>query len=218
MIQKSAYIKFVVLFLLMTGLYGCTDHSNEPANATENPNTTQDETTSEYTEETTELPEGVAYIMEDGSSVLIDSLLKPVQTYNRICLTADADSFTSVFPDEVIAFNLEAYDVETIADYASKLNSLYVQIYSNDFAMSNEYVACSILSESQLEDFIQFYADNVGADIVPEYAFIVESEYTITYTDEAGEEQSDCDTDYYIAYFYDGMMYLDYYYIDTLDL
>ena len=108
--------------------------------------------------------------------------------------------------------------METIADYASKLNSLYVQIYSNDFAMSNEYVACSILSESQLEDFIQFYADNVGADIVPEYAFIVESEYTITYTDEAGEEQSDCDTDYYIAYFYDGMMYLDYYYIDTLDL
>ena len=93
MIQKAAYIKFVVLFLLMTGLYGCTDHSNEPANATENPTTTQDETTSEYTEETTELPEGVAYIMEDGSSVLIDSLLKPVQTYNRICLTADAYCF-----------------------------------------------------------------------------------------------------------------------------
>ena len=65
---------------------------------------------------------------------------------------------------------------------------------------------------------IDFYKEFFFTDIEPEFAFIVESEFCVTYNDEEGNEQRDCSSDYYIAYRIHDIIYLDYFYVDSLDL
>lgn len=216
-VSSKFNIILLVIFLSILFTSGCKDAEKEPTNATEIASTTSQETESN-TEETTSLPEGVAYIMEDGTSILIEELLTPMHIYNTICSTGLSDGFDSVYPQTVIDFILNDSDIETIDDYAEQLYTLGSEIYYENFLMSNEYISCKPLSPEQLEDFKEFYLENMETEILPEYGFIVESEYIITYTDEAGEEQSDSATDYFIAYCFNGKMYLDYFYINTLDL
>lgn len=208
-------ITFLSFSLLMTG---CDNTQGEPANATAEETSSKSPATTNPLETTSPLPEGVAYIMEDGTSIFIDDLLSPIQLYNNICTTGNADNFNSVYPQEVIDYILQAYGAESTDSYALQIYDLYHKTYNDNFSMTNEYKSCQLLTQSQLEDFSSFYFEHIGTELTPDYGFIVESEYSITYIDENGEEQSDSETDYYIAYSLNRIIYLDYYYIDTLDL
>lgn len=221
--MKRTWIKFntTMLLVLFIGLFyitGCDNTPKEPANATAQETATETASTSDSSETTSIFPEGVAYVMEDGTSVFIDDLLLPVLLYNDICTTGKSDNFYSVYPQPVIDFILLTNATEDIHSYASKLYDLYHEVYGSSFSMKNEFLSCQPLTQSQLEDFSAFYFENIGFELVPDYGFLVESSYIITYTDENGEEQSDSETDYYIAYSLKGQMYLDYYYVDILDL
>lgn len=214
----------LLLILLSTALLSCTvfygcSHSNpdSPANATENTSDTE-ETSSEIIEETTSLPEGTAYIMDDGTEIYTEDLMAPISMYNIICTTGNSEGFSSVYPECVINCIIDATECNNISEYASYLYELYCKVYNENFSMSNDFVSCELLSESELGAFSSFYLKNFNEEIIPEYGFIVESTYEIIYEDEEGNEQSDSDTDFFIAYFYNGSMYLDYFYIDTMDL
>lgn len=221
--QKKFYHKYISILLssilLSFAVFtGCSDdRPDSPANATEYTSDSEETSTADD-EETTLLPEGTAYILDDGTPIYTEDLMAPVNIYNTICTTANPEGFSSVFPECIINTISEAAECGDIDEYASYLYELYCQVYNDNFSMSNDYVSCELLNKSDIESFSKFYSEHFGEEIIPEYAFIVESTYQITYDDEEGNEQSDSDTDFFIAYFYNGCMYLDYFYIDTLDL
>ena len=205
------------IFIFSINVIGCSDHKpNSPANATEATKPTEESTS--VTDETSTLPEGTAYIMEDGKQVYIEDLMTPIITYNNICTSGNADKLPSVYPDGVIKFLLDSTNFSTQSEYATYLYELYCKVYNEKFSMNNEYISCIPLSATDIENFHELYLNNFNEDITPEYAFIVESSYTINYTDEKGNEKSDTDTDFFIAYFFNNTFYLGYFYIDTLDL
>lgn len=216
--HKHTAVLLSYVLLSFTLFSGCSDSKpDSPANATEF-TSVPEETSTVIDEETTFLPEGTAYIMEDDTPIYIDDLMAPVNIYNTICTTGNPEGFSSVFPGCIINTIPEAAQCDDIAEYTSYLYELYRQAYNDEVSMSNDFVSCQLLNQSELESFSKFYSENFGEEIMPEYAFIVESTYEIIYNDEEGNEQSDSDTDFFIAYLYNGCMYLDYFYIDTMDL
>ena len=209
---------------------GCSN-SKQPANTTDAtaPSTGTEVNATELTstasddnnenETTSSLPEGMAYQLEDGSFISIESLLAPMNTLNSICAgLSDSPCFTNVYPDGVCEKLIEYNQFDSVADYADFLYTTYVQMYGSEYTLSNEYISCNPLDEEQLDDMIDFYNKFFFTDIEPEYAFIVNSEFCVTYKDDEGNEQQDCSSDYYIAYLYNNTIYLDYFYVDSLDL
>ena len=197
---------------------GCTNDKEQPANATVDTPPYSTEPSTSFEQETSSLPEGVACILDDGSYLYISDLMFPVETYNYICSTGDASDFNLVFPESVLMEMLKTHEIEDYSGYAAYLNELYKSVYNDNYTMKNEFVSCELLDESALEDFSEYYLENFNEQILPEYGCIIESNYSITYTNEEGEEQSDFDTDYFIAYLYNNTVYLDYFFIDTIDL
>lgn len=217
--KKLLFLTIATCFIV-TGC-SCSNEPNITDNTTESPTNTGDitEANGTETETSTLLPDGMAYQFEDGSYMEIDQLLAPMDTLNSICEgLSNFDSLSSVYPEGVAAKLAEYNDFESAEVYADFLYTTYVQMYGENFSISNEYKSCSPLDKKSLADLNEFYAEHFYVDILPEYAFIVESQFCVTYTDEAGEEQQDCASDYYIAYYFDGSIYLDYFYVDTLDL
>ncbi|MBQ2745628.1 MAG: hypothetical protein IJF37_08485 [Lachnospiraceae bacterium] len=220
--KKILFITIATCFIVT----GCSC-SNEPdiddntiaQSSTSTSDITEANGTETETETSTLLPEGMAYQLEDGSYIEIDQLLAPMNSLNSICQgLSNSDSWLSVYPVGVTEKLAEYNEFESIEEYADFLHTAYVQMYGENYTLSNEYKSCSLLDEEQLSDMSEFYSDHFYVDILPEYAFIVESQFCVTYTDEEGEEQQDCTSDYYIAYYLDGSMYLDYFYVDSIDL
>lgn len=184
-------------------------------------NATEYETTSDSGEDetTSALLEGMAYQFEDGAYVSIEELLAPMKNLNNICQgLSDSAAFSTVYPDDVINKLIEYNGFDSPSTYADFLYTTYIQMYGDSFSLRNEYISCSILDDEQLSDLTAFYHEYFFTAIEPDYAFIVESEFCVTYTDEEGNEQGDYSSDYYIAYSLDGNIYLDYFYVDSLDL
>lgn len=201
----------IIIIASLCVLCSCSKESTETG-AT---NHTSSSTTSDNT---TSVDSTIAYTFDNGTTISKDELLFPVKYYDNICSTGNSEFFNMVYPDEVLDFCVKSAKKETSSDYAIMLYDLYKQIYGEDFTMSNEFLQCEPLSDDELADFSEFYNSNVGVTITPDYGFIVTSNFSITYKDEDGSETTDSDIDFYIAYYYDGQMYLDYLYIDTLDL
>lgn len=215
--MKKFFCLILVSAILVTGC-GCSSTpddktSTDNTNDTE-VNATEYETTSDNTEE-----ESTSIMLDDGTCLSIDALLSPMNSLNAICQgDSGSDSFDKVYPEAVISKLIEYNNFESTEIYADFLNTAYVQMYGDSFSIANEYISCLALDEQQLEDMREFYNEYFFTDIEPVYAFIVESEFCVTYTDEEGNELEDCSSDYFIAYCLDDVIYLDYFYVDTLDL
>lgn len=207
--MRNNKIKILALFIiLLLSLNACSNKDDKEINATNSPST----------EIETETDTNIAYTFDDGTILTKDELLAPVRTYDNICATGDASNFLKVYPAEVLDFCLEASGQETLEDYAQMLFKLYTQIYGENFQLTNTFVDCQPLTDHELEKFCQFYQENMNLSMEPNYAFIITSEFNISYFDEDDSPMNDSDLDYYIAYFFNNNMYLDYFYIDTLDL
>ena len=185
---------------------------------TEETTATNQASSSTMADNTTSTDTTIAYTFDDGTVISKEQLLAPVKHYDDICSTGNSESYNNVYPDEVLTFCIKSANKEASSDYATMLYELYTQFYGENFTMNNEFLQCEPLTDEQLIDFSEFYSENVGVDIIPEYAFLVTSNFTITYKDEDSQETTDSDIDFFITYLYDGKMYLDYLYIDTLDL
>lgn len=209
--NKYKFLIFLLVFTSLCILCACTKDSTETA-ATNHPSS------STLADTTTSTDSPVAYTFDDGTFISKEQLLSPVKHYDNICSTGNSETFKMVYPDEVLEFCIKSANKETSSDYAAMLYNLYKQIYGDSFTMSNEFLQCEPLNDDELIDFSEFYSKNVGVSIIPDYAFLVTSNFTITYKDEDDQETTDSDIDFFITYFYDGQMYLDYFYIDTLDL
>lgn len=184
-------------------------------------NATESETTSadKENETTAALPDDMAYQLEDESFISIDELLAPMNKLNSICQGVSSTlGFTDIYPKEVLDKLIEYNHFTSMTEYADFLYTTYVQMYGDIYSLSNEYISCTPLDDNQLKDMIDFYKEFFFTDIKPEFAFIVESEFCVTYNDEEGNEQRDCSSDYYIAYRIHDVIYLDYFYVDSLDL
>lgn len=198
---------------MLLSCIGCKNSNNTEANATNTPTTLATDTNQESTSS-----DPIAYYFENGTSITKEKLLAPINLYNKICTTGNSTDFTKVYPQKVLDFFIKSANQESVSDYATMLFNLYTQIYGDNFSMTNNFIDCEPLNNDKLDDFITFYADNLDFSIVPEYAFIITSEFNISYVNDAGTPTTDSDTDYFIVYYYDNNMYLDYLYIDTLDL
>ena len=216
---------FCTIFLSLALLTGCSnsapaDDATGNTNDTE-VNATEYESTSDTneSESTSELLDGMAYQFEDGAYVTIDELLCPMNTLNNICQgVCDSTAFSKVYPDDVLMKLIEYNAFDSAETYADFLLTTYTQMYGSDFSLSNEYISCSLLTDEQLSDMTAFYEEYFFTEINADYAFIVESKFCVTYTDEDGNEQGDYSSDYYIAYSLNGCIFLDYFYVDSLDL
>ena len=206
--NKTKISLLIILSVLLLSLSACSNNDDHEINATDSPST----------EVETETDTNIAYTFDDGTTLTKDELLSPVRTYDNICSTGDASNFLKVYPAEVLDFCLEASSQETYEDYAQMLYNLYTQIYGENFQLTNTFVDCQPLTDHELEKFCQFYEKNMNLSIEPSYAFIITSEFNISYFDDDDSPMNDSDLDYYIAYFFNNNMYLDYFYIDTLDL
>ena len=176
-------------------------------------------TTNQIEETTAALPDGMAYQLEDGSYISIDSLISPMNKLNMICQGVSGTvSFSGIYPDDVAIKLAEFNRTKDPAQYADFLHQSYIQIYGSDFSVRNEYVACTPLSKEEIEDMKVFYKDYFFTEISPEYAFIVESTFKVVYKDEEGNETEDSSSDFYIAYCINDIFYVDYFFADTLDL
>lgn len=203
--------KIFILLLVSTFLWACSSNDKETISSSSNQLTTV-----EISSTVNDTP--IAYTFEDGTTITKEELLSPVRLYDTICSTGNSQYFNKVYPVEVLDFLVKSSNQETSSDYATMLFDLYKQIYGDNFTLTNEFIQCEPLTEKELENFSEFYSQNLNLDITPEYAFIVTSDFTITYTDEDNSSATDNDLDYYICYFFNNNMYLDYLYIDTLDL
>ncbi len=201
----------LIIIASLFSLCSCSKESTETG-------ATNHTSSSTMSDKTTSIDSTIAYTFDDGTTISKDELLAPVKHYDNICSTGNSEFFNLVYPDEVLDFCVKSAKKETSSDYAAMLYDLYMQIYGEGFTMSNEFLQCEPLSDDELADFSDFYNSNVKVDITPDYGFIVTSNFSITYRDENGSETTDSDIDFYITYYYDGQMYLDYLYIDTLDL
>lgn len=201
----------LIIIASLFSLCSCSKESTETG-------ATNHASSSTMSDKTTSIDSAIAYTFDDGTTISKDELLAPVKHYDNICSTGNSEFFNMVYPDEVLDFCVKSAKKETSSDYAAMLYDLYMQIYGEDFTMCNEFLQCEPLSDDELADFSDFYNRNVKVDITPDYGFIVTSNFSITYRDENGSETTDSDIDFYITYYYDGQMYLDYLYIDTLDL
>ena len=198
---------------MLLSCIGCKNSNNTEANATNTPTTLATDTNQESTSS-----DPIAYYFENGTSITKEKLLAPINLYNKICTTGNSTDFTKVYPQKVLDFFIKSANQESVSDYATMLFNLYTQIYGDNFSMTNNFIGCEPLNNDKLDDFITFYADNLDFSIVPEYAFIITSEFNISYVNENGTPTTDSDTDYFIVYYHNNNMYLDYLYIDTLDL
>ena len=149
----------------------------------------------------------IAYTFDDGSTITKQELLVPITLYNNICASGDATAFSKVYPPKVLDFFLVSSNQETSVEYAEMLYSLYTQVYGEEFNMTNTFIDCKLLTPNELNDFCQFHEENIDISIMPDYAFIVTSEYNISYLDKNGLSTTDSELDYYIAYFYENNMY-----------
>lgn len=184
-------------------------------------NATESVTNDGGVEQTTNslLPEGIAYQFEDGTYITIESLLSPMLALNAICQgTSSSLQFDKIYPTDVLTKLVEYNHFKSSNDYADFLFTAYVQLYGDTFSLTNKFLSCTPLDYDELKDMTEFYNEYFFVDIIPDFAFIVESEFNITYTDEEGNEQNDSSSDYYIAYCLNGVIYLDYFYVDSLDL
>ncbi len=208
-------------FIITTGC-SCFEGQTPSSTTTTEYSSNEDDVTEangNETETSTLLPEGMAYLFDDGSYMEIEKLLAPMNTLNAICSgLSDYTDLTLVYPEEITIKLAEYNSFESPEVYADFLNTAYVQMYGESFTLSNDYKSCSLLDEDTLANMSEFYKEYFFVDISPEYAFIVESEFCVTYKDEAGDKQLDCISDYYIAYNFNGYIYLDYFFVDTLDL
>ena len=204
--NKRKTILFALFSILLLTISACTNKDGKEINAT-NSTSTEIETDT-----------NIAYTFDDGTIITKDELLAPIRTYDNICSTGDASDFLKVYPAEVLDFCLEASGQESYEEYAEMLLYLYTQNYGTNFQLTNTFVDCQPLTEHELEKFCQFYEENMNLSLEPSYAFIITSEFNISFFDEDNSPMNDSDLDYYIAYFFNNNMYLDYFYIDTLDL
>lgn len=219
--MKKKLCLIIITCFIMTFCSCSNEQDISENNTTESStkNSEYTETNGNETETSTLLPDGMAYRFEDGTCIEIDKLLAPMNALNSICAGLSSyNNFSSVYPDAVIAKLAEYNYFESPEIYADFLYTTYLQMYGENFSLSNEYISCSVMDDDSIVDMSEFYSEYFFVDIVPEYAFIVESEFCVTYVDEAGDEQQEQTPDYYIAYYFDGSMYLDYFYVDTLDL
>lgn len=203
-------LTFTLLFISLC-LFGCSKDTTTHVSS-KNPGIDEIETNNNLS------LNDIVYTFDDGTSITVENLLTPTTLYNNICMTGQSENISFVYPESVLDFVIKSYSSTDVDSYVEQLYTLYSNIYNKEFTMENSFVSCQLLNDEQINDFIDFYANSIGASVLPEYAFIVESVYTISYKDKDGDEYSDSATDYYIAYFIDGQSYLDYYYIDTLDL
>ena len=204
--NKRKTILFALFSVLLFTISACSNKDDTEINAT-NSTSTEIETDT-----------NIAYTFDDGTIITKDELLAPIRTYDNICSTGDASEFLNVYPAEVLDFCLEASGQETYEEYAEMLLYLYTQNYGTNFQLTNTFVDCQTLTEHELEKFCQFYEENMNLSFEPSYAFIITSEFNISFFDEDNSPMNDSDLDYYIAYFFNNNMYLDCFYIDTLDL
>ncbi len=219
--MKKIFCIIVTLFL--TACSNCTQ-DNTPQTPIETDNSAQagatEVTTTTDTEETTTvLPEGMAHQFDDGEYISIDSLISPMNKLNNICQGIYSTiTFEGIYPQDVISKLVEFNGVKNETEYADFMYQRYIQMYGENFSLLNEYISCNLLSEDELEDMITFYDEYFSTNILPEYAFVVKSNFKVSYTDKKGNVLEDSSSDYYIAYSINGVIYIDYFYVDTLDL
>ena len=91
-------------------------------------------------------------------------------------------------------------------------------MYGNDFSIKNEFKSCTLVSDEYINDMTDFYKEYFFTEITPDYAFIVESTFVVSYKDEKGNAKEDSSSDFYIAYYMNNTFYIDYFFVDTLDL
>ncbi len=177
-------------------------------------------TTTGQNEETTPvLPEGMAYRFEDGTFISIDNLMTPMNKLNMICQGISGNlSFSGIYPDDVVKKLAEFNNTNSIVEYAEFMFQSYKQMYGNGFSIKNEYKSCSRVSDEDISDMIDFYREYFFTEINPDYAFIVESTFVVSYKDEEGNANEDSSSDFYIAYYMNNTFYIDYFFVDTLDL
>jgi len=219
----------ILLTLSCTFIAGCSAQNNGENNNTTGSSTdknsdtevlaTEITTTNPNEETTATLPDGMAYQLEDGSFISIDELITPMNKLNMICQgISETASFSGIYPDDIANKLAKFNKAENPEQYADFLHHSYMQIYGTDFSVKNEYLSCTPLSYEEIEDMKEFYNNYFSTEISPEYAFIVESTFTVTYKDEEGNEAKDSSSDFYIAYCINDIFYIDYFFADTLDL
>lgn len=215
-------IILIVISLLLTACsYNNTNENTENRTTNIGTEAGATEITSPYdNEETTStLPEGMAYQLEDGTYISIDSLISPMNKLNNICQgLSDSLDFSGIYPPDVANKLAEYNNSKDTTAYAEYMFKTYVEMYGEDFSMQNEYISCSPLTDNELDNMAEFYAEYFLTNMTPKYGFIVKSAFKVTYKDEAGNAQEDTATDYYIAYSFNDVIYIDYFYVDTIDL
>ena len=205
--------------LLTACNYNSQNNSNERTDINTEVGATVATTTSDINETTSNLPEGLAYQFENGTFISIDSLISPMNKLNQICQGISSSvNFSDIYPYDIAIKLAEFNGVTDVSAYADFMYQRYIQMYGEDFSMHNEYISCTPLSDDELLDMSKFYDEYFFTNITAEYGFIVESTFKVTYKDEAGNVKEDSSIDYYIAYSLNGIIYIDYFYVDTLDL
>lgn len=217
-------MKIIICLIIVILLTACNSNNEFEGNTTGNvPNTevgaTEITTTGQNQETTPVLPEGMAYRFEDGTFISIDSLMTPMNKLNMICQGISGSlSFSGIYPDDVVKKLAEFNNTNSPVEYAEFMFQSYKQMYGNDFSIKNEYKSCSRVSDEDISDMIDFYREYFFTEINPDYAFIVESTFVVSYKDEEGNANEDSSSDFYIAYYMNNTFYIDYFFVDTLDL
>ena len=163
----------------------------------------------------------------------------PCKNYNYAIMMKNPVYLDSAYPEFARNALITQTSLTNLKDYVEKIYETYIQLFGDDFIISNSLVNTTVLNHEELENMRMYYNQCYNEDFDIKYAVIMETVCTITYTktveqeisSDSGENTtetsstedlasnikellSDSETEYFISYFYNGKWYMDYIYTD----
>lgn len=166
-----------------------------------------------------------------------DDLMLPVRNYNYAIMMNNSVYLSSAYTKTALAFIIKETSY-SLKEYTEKIYTTYTELFGDDFIISNSLINTTVLTDDELSDMRSFYNLYYDEPINIEYAVLIESECSITYTEPSVNEQSELsekqtqsnssetpdendkklnthsEREFFISYYYNDSWYLDYIYTD----
>jgi hypothetical protein len=145
-----------------------------------------------------------------------EDLMFPCSNYNFAIMMNNSVYLSNSYPKIVCEYLLNETSYSTLDEYTKKIYDTYIQLFNKNFVINNELINTTVLTRDELSDMRAYYYQYYNIDINIEYAVLMESICSITYSNDDSSESllTDKETEYFISYYYDGKWYMDYVYTD----